>query len=381
VFRSARRDADTLVKHLRALTNGIKELKSHRGRRAAFFKEHLETTAGSLMENNISAFRMYAGAASWGQTLVFVVIGLYLFVLPRANNADGVALTGYTLALLYLMTPLQVIMNLLPQLGRANVALLTVQELGFTLAQDKPEILSDKDDPLAPWQRLELKSVTHAYRGENESESFMLGPIDLTIKAGETIFVIGGNGSGKTTLIKLIVGLYSAENGHIYLDRTQIQEDDLEKYRQNFSVVFADSFLFEDLLGLRSPDLESQAQDYLLKLKLAHKVNLSNGKLSTIELSQGQRKRLALLTAYLENRPIYVFDEWAADQDPYFKDVFYTHLLPELKMRGKTVIVISHDDRYFQAADRIIKLDEGRLVSDSIRPLTTLELASDWSPS
>jgi len=381
VFRSARKDADTLAGHLRALTHGIKELKVHRGRRAAFVKEHLEVTADSLMRNNMSAFRMYAGAASWGQTLVFVVIGLYLFVLPKMGHLGTATLTGYTLALLYLMTPLQVIMNILPQVGRANVALRTVQELGFTLAKDKPEALAVADFPLNRWSRLELKSITHAYSGENESESFVLGPINLTIESGEMVFITGGNGSGKTTLVKLIAGLYTAENGHIYFDCALVEDDDLEKYRQNFSVVFADFYLFEHLPGLAHPSLERQAQQYLSKLKLSHKVKVVKGSLSTTELSQGQRKRLALLTAYLEDRPIYIFDEWAADQDPYFKDVFYMHLLPELKMRGKTVIVISHDDRYYHVADRIIKLDEGQVVSDSAGASKKFELASGWSPS
>jgi putative ATP-binding cassette transporter len=155
------------------------------------------------------------------------------------------------------------------------------------------------------------------------------------------------------------------EQGHIYFDGTEINDKTIEWYRQHFSVVFSDFYLFERLLGLVGPDLEPQAQQFLQELKLSEKVQVAHGKLSTIELSQGQRKRLALLTAYLEDRPIYVFDEWAADQDPYFKNIFYMHLLPELKARNKTVLVISHDDRYYHVADRVIKLDEGQLVADT----------------
>ena len=381
IFGNARKDADKLLGHLRALTHGTKELKIHRERRQAFFQEQLETTAGSLMRNNISAFRMYSGAASWGQTLVFIVIGLCLFLLPTIKPINGVTLTGYTLALLYLMTPLQVIMNTLPQLGRANVALRTVKELGFTLASDKPEELTDAVPPAEQWQKLELKSVTHTYNRENESENFILGPIDLTFESGELVFITGGNGSGKTTLIKLIAGLYVAENGHIYMDNQPVEDRNLEWYRQHFSVVFSDFYLFEHLLGLAGPDLESQTQKYLGELKLSQIVKVENGKLSTTELSQGQRKRLALLTAYLEDRPIYIFDEWAADQDPYFKNVFYMHLLPELKGKGKTVLVISHDDRYYHVADRVIKLEEGQVVSDTARSPITLEMAGSRSVS
>ena len=89
---------------------------------------------------------------------------------------------------------------------------------------------------------------------------------------------------------------------------------------------------------------------------------MTDGVFSTTRLSRGQRKRLALVTAYLEDRPIYLFDEWAADQDPLFRRVFYQRLLPELKRRGKTVVAVTHDDRYFDAADQLIKLEEGKVV-------------------
>ncbi|HEY9737473.1 MAG TPA: ATP-binding cassette domain-containing protein, partial [Trichocoleus sp.] len=171
-------------------------------------------------------------------------------------------------------------------------------------------------------------------------------------------------GSGKSTLAKLLVGLYSPEAGKVCLNGSPITDQTREAYRQLFSAVFADFFLFEKLLGIDLADLDGEAQTYLERLQLAHKVRVSQGTLSTLNLSQGQRKRLALLTAYLEDRPIYLFDEWASDQDPYFREIFYHQLLPELKQRGKTVLVISHDDRYFMVADRILKLEYGQVVSD-----------------
>jgi putative ATP-binding cassette transporter len=207
------------------------------------------------------------------------------------------------------MTPLQVIMNTMPQLGRANVALRTVQELGSTLAKDRPEEIAEGSLSLRHWKRLELRSVTYAYKRENEPESFILGPISLTIESGELVFITGGNGSGKTTFVKLITGLYMAETGHIYLDGQRVEDRDCERYRQFFSVVFADFYLFDHLLGLTRPDLEEEARQYLAKLKLSHTVKVINNRFSTTDLSQGQRKRLALLTAYLEDRPIYIFDE------------------------------------------------------------------------
>ena len=73
-----------------------------------------------------------------------------------------------------------------------------------------------------------------------------------------------------------------------------------------------------------------------------------------------------LLTAYLEDRAVYVFDEWASDQDPIFKELFYLHILKRLKERQKAVVVVSHDDRYFSAADRIVRLDSGKAVPDVV---------------
>ena len=192
----------------------------------------------------------------------------------------------------------------------------------------------------------------------------MLGPINMQIEAGEILFLTGGNGSGKTTLAKLILGLYAPETGQVKLNGEDITDENRESYRQYFSVVFTDFYLFDSLIGLDQTDLDERAQKYLSMLQLDKVVEVKDGKLSTIRLSQGQRKRLALLTAYLEDRPIYLFDEWAADQDPLFKEVFYYQLLPELKSRGKTVIAISHDDHYYHVADRVVKLDYGQIEYD-----------------
>jgi putative ATP-binding cassette transporter len=191
---------------------------------------------------------------------------------------------------------------------------------------------------------------------------FTLGPIDLSFRAGEIVYLIGGNGSGKTTLAKILVGLYKPESGRILLNGNAVGEGDWDGYRQYFSMVFGDFFLFDSLLGMRGTNLDGRAQQYLRHLQLDHKVSIKDAAFSTLDLSQGQRKRLALLVAYLEDRPFYVFDEWAADQDPLFRDVFYQQLLPELKAKRKTVLVITHDDHYFHLADRCIKLDYGQIV-------------------
>jgi putative ATP-binding cassette transporter len=364
-FRSARENADALMKAFRALTQGTKELKLHARRREAFLEQSLQAAADSMRRNNVQGMMVHTAAASWGQVLVFVVVGLTLFVLPSLRPTNTQMLTGYTLVLLYLMTPLQVLMNALPALSRASVAIKKVEALGLSLKSERaaaPDAAAAEPEPGESWETLELVGVTHSYRREGEENNFTLGPVDLTITRGELAFLVGGNGSGKTTLAKLLVGLYMPEGGEIRVDGVPLKEENLESYRQHFSVVFSDFYLFENLHGMEA--LDAEAEQHLKRLQLDHKVKVQDGVLSTTDLSQGQRKRLALLTAYLEGRPVYLFDEWAADQDPMFKEVFYYQLLPELKAKGRTVIVISHDDRYYHVGDRIIKMDSGKIVYD-----------------
>jgi putative ATP-binding cassette transporter len=361
-IKQARHHENVLQKHFRGLIHGIKELKMHRRRRHAFLSTALEEAAGECRSANVSGLSIYSAASSWGQLLVFAALGLLVFILEPVMGVASAILTGFGLALLYMTTPLQVIMNSVPGLARANVAIDNAQNLGFmlTLAASPSENTPMGDIRPVPGQ-LQLSEITYSYRNQDTADQFLLGPINLRIEAGEMVFITGGNGSGKTTLGKMLVGLYAPESGEIHYNHKLIGDSNRDGYRQLFSAVFNDPFLFESLLGLEKSHLDKRAREYLASLQLEHKVSVRDGVFSTTDLSQGQRKRLALLTCYLEDRPIYFFDEWAADQDPKFKDVFYRQILPGLKAQGKTVIVISHDDRYYGAADRIITLESGRL--------------------
>lgn len=364
LLRQAREQSDALFNHFRTLIGGNKELKLHRARRERFLTDVLAPTAAAFCRQNIAGMRIYNAAASWGQILVFIAIGLLLFAAPSYKAVSAQTLTGYSLTLLYMMAPLQAIMNNIPNISRAGVAIRKIESLGLSLAARATESASLPQALRPRWGALELEAVTHSYRREGEDAPFVLGPISLTLRPGELVFLTGGNGSGKTTLAKLLTGLYAPEGGRICLDRRPITDETRDEYRQHFSAVFSDFHLFESLLGLDAPALDERARAYLSRLQLDNKIGLKDGVLSTIDLSQGQRKRLALLTAYLEDRPIYLFDEWAADQDPLFKRFFYVELLPELKARGKTIVVITHDDQYYNLADRLIRLDYGKVTSD-----------------
>jgi putative ATP-binding cassette transporter len=368
---SARDEQDRLLKHFRTITEGIKELKLHSARRQEFFEDELQHSAAICRDQNSAALLTFSISTGWANLLFFVLVGLLLFVLPQFAPVSAGVLSAYILTVTYLMLPMQSILDKLQALSKATVALQKIERMGLVLAGNKENYLEQNKKEVKTFSKLELKQVVHAYPGEEENR-FSLGPVDLTFKPGEIVFIVGGNGSGKSTLAKLITGLYIPEAGEIKLDGEVITDDNREWYRQHFSVIFSDFYLFEKLLGMDKPALDEQAQEYLRQLKINHKVTIEKGKLSTTELSQGQRKRLALLTAYLENRPIYLFDEWASDQDPIFRDIFYKEILVNLKKRKKTVLVISHDDHYFHLADRIIKLDYGKIEYDKINTQLSL---------
>jgi putative pyoverdin transport system ATP-binding/permease protein len=375
-LRLAREEADKLFAHFRALTEGIKELKLHRRRRGKFLSDCIQAATENFARHNIAAETRFILAQGWSQLLFFALLGLILFLLPALQNVTPRALTGYIVIALWLIGPLTGVLGVLSAFGRANVALEKINRLGFSLAAHNTEEFSPaRAEDETVFEQLELVGVTHSYNHEKDDSPFTLGPMNLVFRPGELVFIVGGNGSGKSSLAKIITGLYPPESGEIHLDGKKITNRDRDDYRQLFSAVFSDFYIFETLLGLNGKNLDGQSQKYLAELHLDHKVRVQNGRLSTIDLSQGQRKRLALLTAYLEDRPFYLFDEWASDQDPQFKEIFYHHILPDLKARGKAVVVITHDDRYFSAADRIIKLDYGKLVHDQRAAILPFEPA------
>jgi len=361
-FYRTRALQDDVMEHTRATVEGTKELKMHSVRREAFL-DSTESMLANLQKQTRTGMLALAATSSWSQALFFVLVGLLVIVLPRFQPVEKEVLTGFIIVLFQMMAPLEMLLNSIPSLAQGSVAVQAVENLGFSLESENRE-RNGREILQTSWETLELAGVTHSYHRENEEESFQLGPIDLSVRPGELVFIVGGNGSGKTTLAKLILGLYAPEAGEIRFAGQTVTDGNREEYRQRFSAVFSDYFIFKTLYGIDGSTLNADARRYLEKLHLEQKVRVERGALSTVDLSQGQRKRLALLTAYLEDRPLYLFDEWAADQDPIFKKIFYHELLPELKARGKTVFVISHDDHYFHVADRIVKLNYGQLEFD-----------------
>jgi putative pyoverdin transport system ATP-binding/permease protein len=360
-IRVMRQQADVLFDNFRNLVEGSKELQLNARRGTFFVDEVIEPEARIFRKLYIDAMTGYTWLVNFGAIMFYLVIGVMLFLIPNWATFSALVVAKFTLILLYLIGPISNLTTGMPLVAQGGASLRKIQQLDGSLNDDGllPEGTSAfvNEAPL----KIELKQVCHQYPGKTTDEKFLLGPIDLCIDEGEIVFFVGGNGSGKTTLAMLLLGFYPPEAGTLLLNGVAVNEQNLLHYRENFSAVFADYYLFIDVMVDADSAVNVRANAYLKQFGLDHKVKVDGGKFNTMDLSTGQRKRLALVSSYLEDRPVYLFDEWAADQDPVFKRLFYTELLPDLKARGKTVIVITHDDAYFSFADRVVRLEDGQL--------------------
>ena len=365
-FNAARDSEDELQKHYRAIAEGAKELRLNRVRRQRVYVEQLQRTVDLISTVQVKSINLFVTARALGTMLFFVVIGVALTLRPFLwPDSPAAVSSGFVLVLLYMRGPIDQVIGILPSLGRAQVAMRRIAELSEQFSTPEPDLLaapSAASDGAGKIESIELRGVSYGFRAVPGSTPFVLGPIDLHVRQGDIVFIVGENGSGKTTLIKLLLGLYAPQSGAVLRDGLPVETETRDDYRQLFTTIFSDYYLFEDLLQ-GAGIVPDAAERYLERLEVAHKVSVENGKFTTTDLSTGQRKRLALMNAWLEERPVLVFDEWAADQDPAFRHIFYTELLPDLKRMGKTIIVISHDDRYFGVADHLVRLRHGKVVA------------------
>jgi len=363
-FEEARGLEDELQKNYQAIALGAKELRINRPRRFAILSGRLEGTTDRIRHIQVRSINLFTIANGLGSSLFFVVIGIALALQSLWPDTGKAALSGFILVLLYMKGPLEHVVSELPIITRAQVSFRRIAELSAQFSSPEPHLILRYDNrPDPSMGSIDLRGARYEFPPSESVTPFTLGPIDLRIAEGETVFIVGDNGSGKTTLIKLLLGLYVPQQGTLLLDGEPVTAETRDDYRQLFTTVFADYFLFDDLIQA-GQTIPEDATQYLQQLEIAHKVSIVDGRFSTVDLSTGQRKRLALVQAWVERRPVLVFDEWAADQDPTFRRIFYTELLPDLKRQGKTIIVISHDDRYFHMADRIVRLAAGRIIDE-----------------
>lgn len=350
---------DRLYAAYQGAIEGRFELALNAQRKERFYTLDLQPAAEYARRNEVHADRYWTLSLNWTVALILALAG-GLFAAGTWLGVSNGVIGAFVLVLMFLRMPLNDLIGSLPTLVAGNVSLAKIQTLAFADYREAPSASGGEVDSGQPM--LELQALSYDYPHQADEYGFRLGPVNLSIAKGEILFIVGGNGSGKSTLAKLLTGLYEPSAGTLKLQGVAITPALRDWYRAHFSTVFSTFYLFERLVGPQGDFDPQLAQAWLERLRMQRKVSIdAQGGLSTTRLSQGQRKRLALLVALVEERPILLLDEWAADQDPGFRAFFYRELLPELKAQGKTIIAISHDDHYFAIADRVLKCDGGQL--------------------
>lgn len=362
-LRDVLRKEDKVYETLSHVLDGIKEVQLNTAR-SDDLMSHTRARSEAARDRRIDVETQFAALAVFSQVAIYGGLALLVFVLPQhfAGLKENVAQIAF--AFIFLIAPVFGTLGMVPNLYQAEVAIQSIQEIEAKLDEAiRPIPLQGNER--ASFREIVLDHLTFKFEDPKSEHPFTLGPINLTLSPGDVIFLSGGNGSGKSTLLKLLTALYRPESGAIYLDGARVEGSLVHAYQSLFTTVFSDFHLFDRLYGLPNPDPE-RAERLLRELELTGKVEIVDGAFTTLSLSTGQRKRLGLAVALLEDRPIFVLDEWAAEQDPEFRRKFYVEILPQLKAAGKTVIAVTHDDRYFSTAERVLRMEEGRLTPVSV---------------
>lgn len=358
-------------KSISHLINGFKEIKINRKKGQAIL-QNIATESAEIEKIKLEVGKQESRLWGHGRILVYTLLPVLIFVVPGISEIPTDNIYKISSTILFITGPIAILINIMPVLNRVN---LSIDEL-VSLETEMDQVISkafsrrngdEKEDEcsnliFSDFKEISMKNVCFTYTSDSgNSSDFSAGPFNETIYKGELIFIIGGNGSGKSTYLKLLTGLYYPENSNLFVDSIAIDKTSYPAYRDLFSAIFTDFHLFDKLYGIENID-SGKVNYWLEKMKIQDKVEYQNGGFTRTSLSTGQRKRLAFIAAILEDKPILVMDEFAADQDPQFRQYFYETLLPEIKAMGKTVVAVTHDDHYFHVADRILKMEEGRMV-------------------
>ncbi|KAB0265424.1 cyclic peptide export ABC transporter [Microvirga brassicacearum] len=342
------------------LLAGFREVKLNARRSDDLFANYIVARSHEVERLRVESGRGFNRGQTVSDIFFYALMGAIVFAIPHYVSEASVP-SKITLVIVFSSGAIGSIIRTLPMVARANVAVESLHRLEQDLAAATPAAPNgNTQGDAAIFDSLNARALTYTYTDPAGGPAFSVGPCDFQLTAGETVFIVGGNGSGKSTLIKLLTALYEPDSGSIRWDGTPVTGANVEAYRSLFTVIFADFHLFDRLYGIDEVD-HAALQRLLVDMRLDDKVSFQDGRFSTTDLSSGQRKRLAMVVSRLENRPICIFDEWAADQDPEFRKYYYEVLLPELKAEGRAVIAITHDDRYFHFADRLVWMDEGQI--------------------
>jgi putative pyoverdin transport system ATP-binding/permease protein len=352
-----------LFDRLADFLDGFREVRLHEGRSDDLFDDAVDVSraaANIKIRAQAETFRLIASAQSY----MYICLAAVVFVVPTFSEtlSDG-AVTKTATALLFIIGACFGLVQSIPVLLNANSAADRLDKLQTDFGAVISTEAGRAKTP-ARFDKIEMRNVVFRYSDEASETTFKTGPLDFTLRSGELVFVTGGNGSGKSTFLMLLAGLYPPDSGEITLDDIRVDESTRDEYRALISGIFFDYHLFRRLYGIHDPD-PAEVDRLLREFRLQNKTGLSDGEFKTLELSGGQRRRLALVVSLLEKRPIMLLDEWTAEQDPEFRRKFYEELLPAIMQAGATVVVITHDDRYLDELDlpaRRIRMDEGRII-------------------
>lgn len=351
-FRKARENDDALQNNYQNILDGHKELLINRYRAKLYYEDEFESNARSKKKNSTLGNLFNNLSSNFTNVALLALVGVEFYLALEFKWASVAEATTIALSILFLRTPLVSMIGSFPTLLLAKIALDKIAKLEL----DDYKEHFEKTNFIKDWRQISFKNTSFSY-----DDNFHLNPVNLDLKKGELIFLIGKNGSGKSTFCMLLTGLFKPSEGEIFVDDMKIDDDNLDIYRSLVSAVFSDFHLFTKTLAKEKFADEEKITSWLEFLELKGKTRVEDHELVLTKLSTGQKKRLAMLIALLEERDILVLDEWAADQDPVFRRFFYKKLLPLLKEQGKTIFAITHDDAYFDSADRIFLAEEGNI--------------------
>ncbi len=347
------------------LVNGLKELKQNDRRSREFYIQRLKALSDRALDIRTDIARMLNRGMILSQGLFFALVGAVVFIIPNVSPGDVPNVASGTAMIVFMIGPLVEVITSIQVVAKGTVAIARLKELEtFLDSRVHPDSAKTplKGFSFGAIREVSLDRVRFTYPSfDGSNGGFSVGPLDLTLKRGEIVFIIGGNGSGKSTLMRVLVGLYPPDEGMIRVDGRPISPTLRQNYRNLFSTIFSDFHLFDQLYGLDAP-APDRAADLIEEMGLTEKTRIEGRRITNRNLSTGQRKRLAMIISRIEDRDFFVFDEWAADQDPEFREHFYHVLLPRFREAGKTIVVVSHDDRYFHCADRCLKMEFGQFV-------------------
>ncbi len=353
-----------LFDRLTDFLDGFKEVRLNSARSADLFDDAVNvsrTAANIKIRTQAETFKMIVSS----QFSMYILLGAVVFVAPQfSDTLGGSSLTKTTTALMFVVGACFGLVQSIPILLNANAAADRIDQLETALQATVASTMAREIKVSKRFDKIEMHDIVFRYVDKFSDATFQIGPLDFSLRSGEIVFITGGNGSGKSTFLRVLAGLYAPDSGEITLDGMRINDDTRDAYRALMSGIFFDYHLFRRLYGIPEPE-PGEVDRLLTQFRLADKTSLSDGEFRTLDLSGGQRRRLALIVSLLEKRPVLLLDEWTAEQDPEFRRKFYDELLPEMKQAGLTVVVITHDDRYIDELDlpaRRIRMDEGRIV-------------------